>query len=373
MQPHKRNYVSAPQAHAANGRLTFHGWVPRRGPMGGRVVIDGFELIVDATDLTVAGTAVEGEDVYRIWKRIKVQQVGGRERWNLTGDESRVALYHLEGAERVREHADIAIAANQSLTFSCYIPMSKRFLKRPIDTALPAELFHQLVIECGDTGEIGVGGGTVTIAAATYRVVARTHEEFEVELKAEDEVKAQLFTNTGGVTLKVGGRLQDLVVFARGANGGAAMANFTSVRIPELLPDATVRDAELQRPFLRDRFNVENGTTDGASIRNEPVAGDLAVPIIWCDADTSVFDGPIMDDVALFTVNTVASCIAIFRAVKPRSGDVETGVSHAWGLPPAAFRMKTVGKSKRNPAQWDHRKDERAYMPMKAPLPQKGR
>lgn len=372
-KPHCREYKSAKQTHVAGSTLDFHGFVPRYGARGGRNVIDGFEVVAEMTDITVAGTAVEGEDAYRVWKRLRVEQVGGIVRWNLRGDESRVAMYHLEGAERVREHADIAIAANQNLTFSAYIPMSKRFSKRPADFALPADLLHKVSIECGDVAEIGVGGGTVTITAGRYYVIAHCHEEFDVELKCEDEVKAAPFPSTDGITLKVGGRLQDLAVFARGANGGAAMANFTDVRIEELIPVALTRDAELQRPFLRDRYNVENGTTDGASIRNEPVAGDLAVPVIYTDEDVSPFDGPIMDDAIVYTTNTVASCIAIYRVVKPLSGQVAQGVLNAYGLSASDFRVKTEGKSKREAGRWTGREDDLQYMPKKGPLKRQGR
>ena len=130
---------------------------------------------------------------------------------------------------------------------------------------------------------------------------------------------------------------------------------------------------ELQRPFLRDRYNVENGTTDGASIRNEPVAGDLAVPILWTDEDTSAFDGPIMDDVVVYTTNSVASCIAISRTVKPRSAAVAEAVMAAYKVPPGQFRVKTVGKSKREVARWAGREDEVQFVPMKTALPRQGR
>jgi hypothetical protein len=372
-RPHTRVYKSAKQSYVAGSVLEFHGFVPRFGPRGGRNVIDGFELVAEMTDINCDAATVEGEDCYRVWKRIRVEQVGGIVRWNLRGDESRVALYQLEGAERVREHADIADADNQSLTFSCYIPMSKRFAKRPADFALPADLLHKVSIECADASELSLGSAVVTIDSGRYYVVAHTHEEFDVELKCEDEVKAAPFPSTDGITLKVGGRLQDLMVFARGASGGAAMANFTDVRVEELIPVALTRDAELQRPFLRDRYNVENGTTDGASIRNEPAAGDLAVPVIWTDEDTSPFDGPIMDEAIVYATNSVASCIAIYRVVKPLSGQVAQGVLNAYGLSASDFRVKTEGKSKREAARWRGREDELAYMPKKGPLLRQGR
>lgn len=374
MKPRERDYKSAKQTHVAGSTLTFQNFVPRYGPRGGRNVIDGFDLVAEFPDVTQASTAVEGEEAYRVWKRIVVEQVGGLRRWNLRGDETRQALYVLEGADRVREHADIAVAANQNLTFSCYIPMAKRFVKRPVDFALPGDLLHQVQIECGDASEISVGGGTTTITSARYYVVAHTHEEFQVELKCEDEVKASVFANTEGLNLKVGGRLQGLVIFARGASGGASMSNFTDIRIDELLPVAAARDAELVRPFLRDRYNPSNlESTDGAAVRNDPSAAGRAVPVIWSDEDTSPFDGPIIDDVQVYTTNSVSSCIAISHTVKALSKEVASAVMSAYKLPAEAFRVKTVGKSKRGINMWDGREEELAFMPKAAALPRLGR
>lgn len=368
-----RVYKSAKQAYAAGSALEFHGFIPRFGPMGGRNVIDGFELVCEMTDINVATAAVEGEDAYRVWKRIKVEQQGGIERWNLRGDETRVALYHLEGAERVREHADLAVANDQSLVFSTYIPMSKRFAKRPIDFALPADLLHKVTIECADPSELSLGSAVVTIDSGRYYVMAHCHEEFEVELKVEDVVKSTPFPSTDGVTIKAGGRMQDLVLFARGANGGASLSNLTDVRVEELIPLALTRDPELQRPFLRDRFNTANSTTDGGTIRNDPTAANLAAPVLYCDADCSPFDGPIMDDVVVYTTNSVASLIAISRTVKPLSAAVATAVMSAYSLKPSDFLVKTVGKSKRQAGRWAGREDELQFVPKKAPLFRQGR
>lgn len=369
-----RQYRSPSQSFVADGPLSFKQFVPNRGPTGGRNVIDGFELVIQATDITQAATAVEGEDLYRMWKRIRVNQVGGITRWNLRGDESRVMLYMLEGAERVREHADMAVAANQNLEFSCYIPMTKRFAKRGTDFALPADLFEEVLIECASLSEVSVGGGTTTVTAAVYYVIAHTHEEHEVQIHVEDVVGATNFPSTAGCNIKASGRLQDLIIFARGANGGAAASTFTSLRIDEIMPLDLVRDRELQRPFLRDRFNSENATTDGNPVRNDPVGEDRAVPVLWCDQETKVFDGPVMDDVVLTTTSTLASMIALHRVVKPLRPDVANAVARRYRVPAGAFSVKTHGKTKKNAgSDWKRREGQLQYMPQKGPLPDASR
>lgn len=374
-KPQTRDYRSPSQTFVADSPLSFKGFVPPYGPGGGRNVIDGFTLHCVATDITQATTAVEGEDLWRMWKRIRVNQVGGVPRWNLRGDESRVACYLLEGAERVREHADMAVAANQSLEFGVYIPMRKRFARSPNDYALPADLLEEVLIECASLSEVSVGGGTTTVTAATYYVVAHTHEEFEVQIHLEDVVAATNFASTSGERLKVAGRLQDLAIFARAANGGASLtSSFTSLRIDELMPLDMVRDRELLRSFLRDRYNSENSTTDGSPVRNDPFGEDRAVPVLWSDFDTSCFDGPVMDEVQLHTTASQASMIAIHRTVKPVRPDIAEAVAHRYGLQPRDFGVKSLGKTKKDPSDWANgRADELAYMPLKAPLRRNGR
>lgn len=365
-------YRTPKQNWVAGSSLPFHGWVPVKGPRGGRVVIDGFEVVAEMPDITQAATAIEGEEAWRMMKRVRIEQAGGIVRWNLTGDESRVAAYMFEGAERVREHADIAVAANQNLTFSFYLPLTKRFAKYGTDFAMPADLFSQLVVECADLTELSVGGGTTTITSGRYYVVAHCHEESpgEISIHVDDEVASTPFQSTSGVTVKAGGRLHDLAIFARGASGGASMANLTDVRIDGLMPLALTRNPELLQPYLRDRYTVENlASTDGSEVRNDPFSVDRAVPVLYTSEDTSPFDGDISDQVIIYTTNTVASCIAIHRTVKPINENVAKAVAARYGLKPRDFRVKTAGKSKRNPGQWQGREDHLAYMPLKAHKP----
>lgn len=357
--------------------IDFNGFVDVEGPNGGRVVIDGFWLHAVFNDINMATAGLEGEDLTgRAFKRIRVEQEGGLVRWDLAGDESRLACYHLDGAERVREHADLTVADDQAVTVSLYVPMRKRFAEEGKDFSLPADLFRNLKIEGADLTELGVGGGTPTIDDLQYYVDVESHEEFEIQLKAEDEVKATPFTNTSGATLKVAGRCQDLGIFARGATGGASMANFTSIRIPtkNILPVRMARDADLVRPYLRDRYSVPNlQATDGAAVRNDPAQAGSYVPVLWTDEQTSPFDGALCDDIVLSTENTVASCIAIHRQTKPRSDEVAKMVMKRWGVAPGEFKVKTSRKNKRRFQQWAGRGNDLAFLPLVAPLVKRDR
>lgn len=360
-------YKSPAQSYQSGSALTFSGWVPKRGPNGGRVVIDEFEIIAKPTDVTVAVAAVEGEDLYRFVKKVSVVQQGGRRRYNgVRGDSLRQFLWHHVG--QAQEYADLAIAANQSKSYSISVPMAKPDMLDPFDTSMPADVFDLLEIECADTAELGVGGGTVTIDAMQYYVIAWCHEEYSLVLHAEDVVSEHQLKSTSGDTLKIGGRLHDLLLFARGAQGGAAMANLTDVLIDELRPSALLANPDLTQRWAKTKGVLANlASTSGSQIKNDPVGAGKSVPVIWTGPRTSVYDGVFLSECNLRLTNSVASVIAVTRTMLPKSEQVAAQVMQEYKTPPGAFRVKTRGKTKRNPAEWN---DELSiFMPFSARLP----
>jgi hypothetical protein len=355
---------SPSQSHVAGSTLRFHSWVPRRGPSGGRNVIDGFEITIDVADLDVSVAAIEGADLWRFFKRIQIEQAGGQLRWNLRGDESRAACYLLEGPDRIREFADAAIAADQVVKFSVYIPMERRYAVEPRDFSLAAELLSEIRIECTDVTEFT--GSTVVMTGASYYVTAWCHEEFSVRICPYDVVSAMAFPSTTGLQLPVAGRLHDLLFYARGTAGGASVANFTDTRIDYLIPVALARTDTLGQ-YQRDRRNSSNlASADGSLVRMDPFLSSKAVPVLWCTERTSVFDGPLLDQAIINVTNSVASLLAINRVVKPRDPSIVAAVMDRHGLKEESFRVKTKGKSKRGREKWSP--EQEAFMPLVAPL-----
>lgn len=372
----KLTYKSPSQTHVASGTLKFPGnWIPNVGPNGGRVVIDSLEPVYNLTDITCATTATEGEDTYRAFESVVVEQVDGVQRYNLQGDALRIFLYDALGADRVHENADLAASANQNLVYSAVLPLSKRFSKRPADFALPAELLKEVRIGCAktDVTGLGVGTGTVTITAANVYLLAHCHEEMSIELKSVDAVGSTSFPSTSGVTLKIGGRLQNLHIYARGVSGGASATGLTELRVDQILPDNLLRNPDLLLPYLRARGAAMNDAqaADGAAVHNDPAAAGRSIPVLFTTEDTSVFDGPVVDDVIVRVVGgSLASAIAIHRAVLPRSAQIEAAVMARHGLSPEDFRTKTKAKSKRDSDRWDD--EEWAFMPLNAPMQRRG-
>jgi hypothetical protein len=356
------------QAYVAGSTLRFHSFVPRRGPNGGRAVIDGFELVAVFADITVATTAIQGADLWRSFKRIQIEQAGGILRWNAKGDESRQLCYLLEGANRVREVADSGTTANQAFKVAVYIPLERQFAVEPRDYSLPADLLSELRIDCADTGELDDDGGTVTIAASglSYYVIAWCHEEFSVRVCPHDLVGVTALPATTGMQLPVQGRLHDLAFMARGTSGGASMANLTDVRIDTIMPVAITRE-ELLGQYMRDRFNANNlNSADGGQVRQDPFNAGRGVPVLWTTKRSSVFDGPILDQVGLTLTNTVSNTLCLWRVVKPRDPYIQAAVADRYGISEGEWRVKTKGKSKRARTRWHP--EQEAFLPLVAPL-----
>jgi dUTPase len=377
-------FKSGSQNWVDNTDLTFKNFIDVRGPNGGRVCLDGVWAHVDL-QVDVAVAAIDGEDLPRSIHTATVEQLDGRARVKLRGDALRTIGYQLEGPDRMHEHADVGVGNNAAADVAVYIPFTKRYAKRGRDFALPAELLKEIVIRCSDGTDLGVAGGTITIdAGGTSKVylIPTWHEEFSLELKAEDELKQTNFTNVTDAELNISGKLHDLSFFARGAGGGASLANFTDVQIAEgadgggggavaYMPKPLLRDPDLVMEYRRKRHAGDSNTTVGAERYLDPHVNDRAVPVFVSDPTTRVYDGPFVDRVKFTCTNSVASMIAISRAVKPKSTDLADAVGARYGIRPEQMRVKTAGKTKRSTGAWE--KALRVFMPMSAKLPMPGR
>lgn len=367
-----------------NSELTFRDFIDVRGPNGGRVVIDGFWVHGDI-QLDVAGTAVDGEDAPRAIHTLTIEQKDGRARWKLKGDATRLASILMEGIDRYHESADSAVANNTPMDFAIYVPFTKRFAKRPKDFALPAEVLKELTIKCGDAADIDVAGGTVTVdgsGTSKYYIIPVWHEEFSLEIKAEDEVKQTPVTSTTELEVHAAGKLHDLFLYARGAGGGADLANLTDIQIAEgadgggggavaYMPKALLKDPDLVVEYRRKRNAADSGTTAGGERYLDPFTGSTqrACAVLMSDKTTRVFDGPYVDRVRFTMTNSVADLFGVSRAVKPKSTDLLDAMSRKHRITPDVYKVKTAGKTRQNAASWPPA--AKKFMPLKAPLRRK--
>lgn len=362
-------YYSEKKSWSASKDVEFFDFIPREGPTGGRVVIDGFWVYGD-WQIDNATLASEGEDFARIFGRIQVVQRDGLLRWNLPGDASRIACYGLLGPTRVGENADTSTSeTNLTGTTALYIPMSKPLVHTADDFALPNDTFAKVVVQGMSASDLDISTSDVTLDSVDYYIVADCHEEHDLQFHCIDVVKMDELTSTTEGVISVNGKMHDLYLHARGASGGASLANLTDVRIDEprgLLQ--TSKRTELTREYRFKRQCANNlNSTMGGELRADPFANSKACAVIISDERTSSFVGAYADRVKLNLTNSVASLRAITRTVKPRSAESLNAVAAAYGLKRVEqLTVKTNKKSKRNLGDWD--RQHWPYLRLKAPL-----
>src|SRR5215216_2186380 len=105
---HVFKFKSDVKPWANNGTLDFTDFVETRGPRGGRMVIHGISLH-GILNLTVATATTQGEDLYRGFRTVTVEQKDGTRRYNeVPGHALRLISYAHNGSERTHEHKDFA-------------------------------------------------------------------------------------------------------------------------------------------------------------------------------------------------------------------------------------------------------------------------
>jgi len=347
----------------------------KRGPNGGRLVVKQATAHFIG-DVTVATAALQGEDFYRFFRTLDVKTVLDGMRYNnVPGDAMRVFLYGSEGGDRTKEHADSGVSANQTLRATLSIPFERRYMHTPEDYALAAELIERIKIGCALASEMSLGTSVVTINSGSYYIVFECVEEHDIIYHAIDEVRTQDFESTTATEprLNVNGRLQELFLFVRGAEGGASLANLTSAWIHQpqnMAPELNVVP-DLVDYYGRERFETQGGSaTTGVALRSNPFLGSGTSSLIRAAAvlmsnGTRAFDQPETDTVIVKTTHTLGATLTmVARIAKPRTKDTFDRLKNDYGLK-GAWRIKTSAKSMQHPAAWADRKDAIPYLPIK--------
>lgn len=356
MQPPMKSKI---ETRASFGNSETIEWVDvfdRVGPLGGRAVLKGMWAVCKLTgDTTVA--PILGEDLARAFGRITITQHDGVQRWNLTGDESRVASYFLNGPERYVEPADAAVANDVTHNVCIYIPFRKPHAHTPEDTCLPVDWLQSIRIQTPTIAELSVGG-TFALDSASYYFLGDYQEDHDVQLYNVDRVYSSVFGNTDEHILPVNGKLHDLVIHKRGTEGGTVLTNFSSIRIDELAIPPLERSPDLAIEYKRKR-SVLNA--------QDPFLTDRAAAVLLHDAETSIFAGKVLRTAKLGCNNTEANLRAICRVVDKASESIRNQTNAAYGLTPASYGVATDAKTKGAITDWPV--SMRPFLRLKADLP----
>lgn len=340
--------------------------VPPRGPNKGIVVIDRVTLH-GTLNLTVATATLQGEDKYRAFRTINLKQVDQVKRIDgITGDAARLISYAHNGPELTHEHPDLA-ASTADVYVTCCIPLAKPYSFEYDDFSLPQEHFLELAVGLAQGADMSLGTSVVTVNSGTYWVVCDWHEEMSIVQHAVDTWKQQDFDTSATGTFQTGGRLQDMFLFVRGANGGASLANLTDAFIPQIMDTALLREPDLKQAYARARFAATNlSSTKGNPLRTDPfIAADggthraLALMIA---TGSKCFDG--RESKAELIKTTLAGALSLTmvgRTTLRKSDDIRNIVTRTHDV--NTSYIKSADKTRRNIGDWPE--ELRSYLPEK--------
>lgn len=351
------------------GTVTRQNWMDAKGPNGGRNVIDTFYLVVTGT-ITVAAATWAGEDVARLFASMRIEQKDGVQRWAVAGDLSRICEYAFLGADKVTEHADVAVGAGAAILHTYKIPMRKPWAHTEGDFSLPVDEFKQGTFDWNTLAGAGAAA-TLTVPSFQAYLMADVREEMDLRLKNVDQVQQFDATSLTEMTIEVNGKLHDLFFHALGNDGGASLANLTDARIDGYVPTFTRAELQQRYRYLREAGNV-GISAQAAELAADPFlfptpATCKALALLIHGKEHSPWTGKVWAErVKVNLTNTVASLRAVTRKVTPLSEEARNRACARHGVTPAAFRVASAAKSSRNPMDWPE--EMRPYLPLKADL-----
>lgn len=366
----KSSAITQPAGNNAKVQFRRADLVSALGPTNRPLVIDCLTVVCEAT-VTVAGTAVDGEDVWRALRQVTLTQTDQVVRVaGVDGHALRLAMIDKAGAEAVPEHADLPIAGATAYRWEFPIYLHSPSAFDPDDLAMPAELFQSLEFVGLGTGtdSIGVAGGTITLGTVTWYVLVEGREVPYSLLSPVDVIEVAPFGSLPEIQRLITGRLAQASLYRPGAVGGSTMPNITTVSVDELgrIPYAP---ADLRGWYQRTRGQVPGfaAANPGVLVRNDPVGQLRAIPIVWT-AGSKTTGSLSLENVRIKTIQSSAytDLAVLTRVCRPWNKDNLRVLEKAHG-PGEGWTPKTRGHSAKNPAQWSS--VDLGYLPHKSNLP----
>lgn len=344
---HNVPYKSDTKTIVPGAPMDLFDFVPIKGPNGGRVCVDKFILVVTGT-ITVATAVFNGIDVARLAQLITIEQRDGKQRWNLSGYKSRMASIYFHGIEAHVETANIAIGAGQAVDWRLVIPMTKPYIRRGKDFALPADIFRKITLTWAATASAQTGTTVLSAETLSCYVLAEWHEEDSVEFKAEDIIKSVDFNSSTQARLALNGVVHDLLIMKEGTTaGGDVVSAVTDVRCEDLGTPLLTR-LDLKHSYtVKRKIGASGPTTLGTERFSDPVRSDFLIPFFCADNDTSLWDGKATDALKIDVGTGLAGMSVISREVVEKSQANYNAQVARWGVQPKGIRMKTQSKSRR--------------------------
>lgn len=348
-------------------------FLPTVGPDGDRLVIERIILKSEVQVDTDGSTTVAQGGWAAFVQRVRMMDQAG-EFLNLTGPELRAFHWAENGRQSFPDPAAIAISqSNSTRTIRLvYDAAPKVRAKRPWDYAIPADnlVTGQIEITAATASQIGTGGGT-TIDSHTITLVVECRTEEGNEIHVRRELRSVEPPSLLDMYLPINGavcRTAFLFKYADAATG-AATQDATSVTI-DAAGISQIATADLQAIFCADG-KQDSGAGNTLSTA-DPFAQTTAkaVLLLWARKDGKIdeclpHNGQIL---VRLVGNTITSNRLLYELVQPNTA-MSTRVERARAGGSNDLRLKTEGKTMRNPRAWGK---WARFMPARLPDAQNG-
>jgi hypothetical protein len=321
--------------------VDFADFVPLLGPNGGRVVVDYFEVCINGT-ITVGTGAWDGRDVPRLVQLVTVEKRDGRLRHALSGFKSRKAAIYFGGIDRYTEHGNVAVGAAQAIDLRLPLWMKKRFVARPEDFSLPADVFKKISVTFAALANAQTGTAALSANALTCYILAHWHEEMKVEFKCDDIIKSTDFNSNTQAKLALVGAVQDAYIDREDTTaGGAVITAITDVRCEDLGTPLLTRQ-DLVNRYTTSRLIAPTGPTTPATERFlDPVREGKLLPFFVSDEQTSPWDGKVLDSMKIDVGAGATSLSMVTREVVDKSQTDINQLMARHGVKPSDIVMET--------------------------------
>lgn len=351
-------------AYAAGSRINVPlDILDRRGPNGGRLVIQRAEVLVEADLTTGAGVTLANADLHGILGLIEIRDAAGFRRY-FTGEQAKLAAQiDMRHRYPALPAAIIANTANQLRDILYPIPFSRMNDFAPNDCAMPVDDLLNgggITITWAATAALPWAGGTGTINSGTlFKVRFYAREEYDLVLHARDEISYLLQEAVATVRIPVDGNLLRWLYLHQGgiAGGGGDLAGITDATF-QALNLVAVTNKLLKTLHLEEGGPVWNTADD-------MVNDGVALPLIIAAEREKMRDRPRINGSLYGKLTTTESVVAsqVYAVQTPQERRVAQAaltVNGVSGTPD--LKVKTEGKTATSPEAWA---GARAFMPQK--------
>jgi hypothetical protein len=335
-------------------------FLPDRGPNGGRLCLDCIHIRASLSLTTTSTGSIQGENQASFIKRLRIRDADG-ELVNLSGMKLRLNQIEEYGMNGPVDGVDLSTGTTATKNFDFIVPFYLPRARRGWDTALPVSHLKNaggagqggaVEIDMPAYTDLNGSGSSVTINSGDYTFWFVCREEFDNEVKTRFEQRMITTAANNDHYLPVnGGLLRKCTYHGDGANedgGGDNVAEVTAVNV-DALRLSNMAPYHLLNDFIIKAWNGQRERATFPFIQ----ADAAALPIVYPKHEEKIPQMyRINGQLYIRTAGATTTRDFLFHVLTPRTGR-STAAERARAGGAATVSMKTDGKSRRNPKNWD--------------------